>query len=50
MYGNPIETVDYILVYIWCVLNWILSQDGRNTLSLHVVDHIARSVENEMVM
>ena len=50
MYDNPIETVDYILVNISCMIDWILWQNGRNTLPLHVVDHLVRSVENEMIM
>ena len=31
----PIETVKYIWVNIWCILDWILSQNCRNTLPLH---------------
>ena len=34
----PIETVKYILVNIWRMLGWILSQNCRNTLPLHTVD------------
>ena len=30
-----IETVKYIWVNIWCMLDWILSQNCRNTLPLH---------------
>ena len=32
-----IETVKYIWVNIWCMLDWILSQNCKNTLSLHVL-------------
>ena len=30
-----IETVKYIWVNIWCMLDWILSQNCRNTFPLH---------------
>ena len=33
----PIETVKYIWVNIWCMLDWILSQNCRNTTSLDAV-------------
>ena len=33
----PIETVKYIWVSIWCMLDWILSQSCRNTTSLDAV-------------
>ena len=33
----PMETVKYIWVNIWCMLDWILSENCRNTLPLHTV-------------
>ena len=33
----PIETVKYIWVNIWCMLDWISSQNCRNALPLHTV-------------
>ena len=41
MCDGSIETVKYISVDIWCMLDWILSQNCRNTLPLHTVDQIA---------
>ena len=35
MYDYPIETVEYIWMNIWCMLDWILSQSCRNTLPFH---------------
>ena len=35
MYDYPIETVEYIWMNIWCMLDWILSQNCRNTLPFH---------------
>ena len=34
------------LVNIWWMLDWILSQNCRNTLPLHTVDQIASSAKN----
>ena len=45
MCDGPIETVKYIWVNIWCMLDWILSQKCRNTLPLHKVDQLARSAK-----
>ena len=49
MYVGPMETVEYILVNIWCMLDWIMSQNCRNTLPLHTVDQLVRSAKNEML-
>ena len=35
---SPIETIEYIWVSIWSILDWILSQNSRNILPLHRVD------------
>ena len=46
MWDRPIETVKNIWVNIWCIFDWILSQNCRNTLSLHhTVDQLARSAK-----
>ena len=37
MYDDPMKTVEYIWVNIWCMLDWILSKNCRNTPSLHRV-------------
>ena len=44
-YG-PIEAVKYILVNIGFILDWILSQNCINTLSLHTVDQLANSAKH----
>ena len=41
----PIETVKYIWMDVWSMLDWILSQNSRNTLPLHTVDQLARSAK-----
>ena len=46
----PMETVEYIWVYIWCMVDWILPQNCRNTLPLHTVDQLARSAKNETLL
>ena len=35
----------YICPNIWCMLDWILSQNCWNTLRLHKVDQLARSAK-----
>ena len=47
---SPMETVEYVWRNIWCMLNWILSQNCRNTLTLHTVDQLVRSTNNEMLL
>ena len=47
MYDYPIETVECIWVNIWCMLDWIWSQNCRNTLLLHTVDQLLKSAKNE---
>ena len=42
MYDHPIETIEYIWVNIWCMLDWVLSQKYRNTFSLHTIDQLVR--------
>ena len=39
IFGVPMETAEYIWVSIWCMLDWILSQNCRNTLSLLKISH-----------
>ena len=46
MCDGLIETVKYIWMNILCMLDWILSQNCRNTLPLHAVDQLARSQWN----
>ena len=43
MFDGPTETVKYIWVNILCMLDWILSQNCRNTLASHTVDQLPRS-------
>ena len=43
-------TVLQKLFNIWCMLDWILSQKCRNTISLHTVDQLVRSVKNDTVV
>ena len=45
MCGSPIENVTYIWVNIWFMLDWISSQNCKNTLPLHTVDQRARSAK-----
>ena len=40
MCDSPIETVKYIWLNFWCMLDWILSQNCGNTLPLHAVDQL----------
>ena len=35
-----IETVKYLWVNIWCTLDWIFSQNCRNSLPLHIFDQL----------
>ena len=35
------ETVKYIWVNIWCMLDWIFSQNCRNSLPLHTSDQLS---------
>ena len=41
---------EYIYVNIWCMLDWILSQNWRNTLHLDTVDQLVRSAKNETLL
>ena len=50
MYDGPMETAEYIWVNIWCMLDWILSQNCKNTLCFHTVDQLVRNPENEMLL
>ena len=36
----------FLLVYIWCMLDRILSQNCRNTLPLHAVDQLSEGCKN----
>ena len=47
MYDGPIETVECIWVSICCMLDYIWSQNCRNTLLLHTVDQLVRNAKNE---
>ena len=46
MCDGPIETVEWIWVNIWCMLDWIWSQNCRNTLLLHTTGQLVRSAKN----
>ena len=50
LYGDPIETVEYIWVNIRCMFDWILSQNYRNKLPLNTVDQLVRSAKNETLL
>ena len=50
MYDGPMETVEHIWANIWSMLDWILSQNRRNTLSLHTVDQLVKSAKNETLL
>ena len=51
MYDGPMETVEYIWVNIWCILDWISSQNCRNTLPLHKIDQLVmKSTKNETLL
>ena len=50
LYDGPIKTVEYIWVNIWWILDWILSQNCRNTLPLHTVNQLMRSPKNHTVL
>ena len=39
------ETVEYIWVNIWCLLDWILSQNFGNTLPLHTFEGLLRDAK-----
>ena len=45
MSDGPIETVKYIWINIWCMLDWILSQNCRNTRPLHTADQLVGSAK-----
>ena len=45
MCDGPIETVKYIWINIWCMLDWILSQNCRNTRPLHTADQLVGSAK-----
>ena len=42
---GSIETVKYIWVNLWCMLDWILPQNCRNILPLLIVDQLERSAK-----
>ena len=46
MCGGPIETVKYILVNILYMLDWIFSQNCRDSLPLHTAVQLARSTKS----
>ena len=46
MCDGPIETVKYIWVNILYMLDWIFSQNCRNSLPLHTADQLARSTKS----
>ena len=45
MCDGPIETVECIWVNIWCMLDWIWSQNCRNTLFLHTAGQLGFSLK-----
>ena len=47
--GETTEGRVYILKWVntWHMLDWILSQNCRNTLPLHTVDQLMQSAKNE---
>ena len=50
IYDGPMETVEYIWVNIWCILDRISSQNRRNTLPLHTVGQLVKIAKNEMLL
>ena len=46
MCDGPIETVKYIWVNILYMLDWIFSQNCRNSLPLHTAGQLARSTKS----
>ena len=46
MRDGLIETVEGILVNIWCMLDRIWSQNCRNLLLLHTVGQLVRSAKD----
>ena len=46
MCDGPIEIVKCIWVNIWCMLDWIWSQNCRNTLLLNTAGQLVRSANN----
>ena len=47
MFEGSIETFECVQVSIWCMLDWIWSQNCRNILLLHTVDQLVRNAKNE---
>ena len=45
MSDGPIETIECIWVNIWYMLDWIWSQNCRNTLLLHKAGQLVRSAK-----
>ena len=41
---------EYIWLNIWCMLDWVLSQNCRNTLLLQTTDQLVSSAKNEMLL
>ena len=50
MCDGPIETVEYIWMNIWCMVEWVLSQNCRNTLILHTIDQLSKECKNVDVL
>ena len=50
MHDDPMDTTEYICVNIWCMLDWILSQNYKNTLPLHTIHQLARSAKKGAVV
>ena len=51
MCHGPMETIKYMWVNIWCMLDWIIGfchKTAKNTLPLHTVAKLVRSAQNEM--
>ena len=43
MFNGPIKTVERICVNMWCMLDWIWSQNCRNTPLLHTAGQLVRA-------
>ena len=50
MCDGPKETVKYIRVNMWCMLDWIFSQNCRNSLPLHTADQLAGSTKPDELL
>ena len=47
--GGLVKTL-WLSMNIWCMLDWILSQNCRNTLPLLIVDQLLRRAKYEMLL